>query len=110
MEKEEILMQAQHQNKGKDIADLDAQKKGAYLAYFVGLFLIIIWDVVEGIIFHHINYGGNMALFAMAFTAFLIKYISLKKKHELIVSIIYGLGTIAFLVLWILQLIGIMSR
>ncbi len=110
MEKEEILMQAQRQNKGKDVADLDAQRKGAYIAFFVGMFLIIIWDVVEGILFHHINYGGNMALFAMVFTAFVVKFVQLRKKHELIVAIVYGLGTITFLVLWILQLAGTMPR
>lgn len=110
MEKEEILKQAQQENKGKDIADLDAQRKGAYIAFFVGLFLIIIWDIVEGFMYHHINYGGNMALFAMAFTAFLVKYIKLRKRHELIVCIIYGLGAIAFLTLWILQLVGVMPR
>ncbi len=110
MEREEILAKAQAENKGKDIADLDAQRKGAYIAYFVGLTLIIIWDIVEGIRFHHINYGGNMALFAMAFTAFLVKFIKLKKRHELIVALVYGIGTVAFLVLWILQLAGVMSR
>ena len=110
MEKEKILMQAQQENHGKDIADLDAQRRGAYIAYFVGLVLIIAWDVVEGIVFHRINYGGNMALFAMAFTAFLVKYIRLRKRHELIVSMVYGSATIAFLVLWILQLAGVMAR
>ena len=110
MEKEEILAKAQAENKGEDVADLDVQRKGAYIAYFVGLFLIIIWDIVEGFRFHHINYGGNMSLFAMAFTAFLIKFIMLRKRHELIVAIVYGLGTITFLVLWILQLVGVMPR
>ena len=50
MEKEKILMQAQQENHGKDVADLDAQRRGAYIAYFVGLVLIIAWDVVEGIV------------------------------------------------------------
>ncbi len=110
MNKNEILLKAQKENKGKDIADLDVQRKGAYFAYFTGLFLIIIWDVVEGFTFHHINYGGNMVLFAMAATAFSVKYLQLRKTHELIFSLIYGLGTIAFLVLWILQLNGVMPR
>lgn len=110
MEREEILAKAQIENKGKDVADLDAQRKGTYNAYFVGLFLIIIWDIVEGFRFHHINYGGNMALFAMAFTAFLVKFVKLRKRHELIVTLVYGLGTVMFLVLWILQLVGVMSR
>ena len=110
MEREEILAKAQVENKGKDIADLDVQRKGAYIAYFVGLTLIIIWDIVEGIRFHHINFGGNMALFAMAFTAFLVKFIKLRKRHELIVALVYGIGTVTFLVLWILQLAGVMPR
>ncbi len=110
MEKDEILLQAQKENKGKDVADLDAQRKGAYIAYFVGLFLIIAWDIVEGFVFHHINYGGNVAIFAMAFTAFLVKYLQLRKRHELIVAIAYGLVTVAFLIMWILQLVGVMPR
>jgi uncharacterized protein YybS (DUF2232 family) len=110
MTKEEILKQARVENKEKDVADLDAQRRGAYIAYFVGLFTIIVWDIVEGFIFHHINYGGNMALFAMAATAFLIKYVRLRKTHELVVGLVYSLGTIAFLVMWILQLVGVMPR
>ena len=110
MTKEEILKQARVENKEKDVADLDAQRRGAYIAYFVGLFTIIVWDIVEGFIFHHINYGGNMALFAMAATAFLIKYVRLRKIHELVVGLVYSLGTIAFLVMWILQLVGVMPR
>jgi uncharacterized membrane protein len=109
MEKDEILKMAQKENKGKDFADLEAQQKGAYFAYFVGLTLIIIWDIVEGIIYNRINYGGNMALFMMAFTAFLVKFILRKKKHELVISLIYGMIGICWLVLWILQLGGIIA-
>ena len=110
MERNEILEKAQKENNGKDIADLEAQRKGAYIAYFVGLFLIIIWDVVEGILFHRVNFGGNLALAAMAFTAFLVKYLNLRKKHELFVAIVYGLLTVAFAVMWVLQLTGVMAR
>lgn len=109
MEKNEILAQAQQENKGADLADLEAQRRGAYFAYLVGVFLIIIWDVVEGIVYHRVNFGGNMVLCAMAFSAFFIKFVTLKKKHELIVCLLYGAGMIAFLVLWILQLVGVMA-
>ncbi|MBP0990558.1 MAG: hypothetical protein J5874_05230 [Oscillospiraceae bacterium] len=107
MDKDKILEMAQKENRGKDEADLAAQKNGAYLAYFVGLFAVIIWDVVEGIIYHQVNFGGNMCLFLMAFTAFIVKYVQLKKTHELIIAVIYGLGAAAFTVFWILQLCGV---
>ncbi len=106
MDKDKILEMAQKENKGKDEADLAAQKSGTYLAYFVGLFAVIVWDVVEGIVYHQINFGGNMCLFLMAFTAFITKYAVLKKKHELIIAVVYGVGAVAFTVFWILQLCG----
>ncbi len=104
MEKNEILKMAQEDNKGMDIADLEAQKKGAYIGYFIGIIGIILVDVINGFVFKTINHGPNMVIALMCFTAFIIKYIKLKKTHELIVSIIYALLAIMFLVFWILQL------
>ena len=109
MTKEEILLKAQEENKGKDMADLEAQRKGAYAAYFVGILLIVIVDVVEGFVFNRISYGGNMAVFMMAFTAFIVKFRVRKKKHELFVALVYGAIGIMWLVLWILQLCGVVD-
>lgn len=50
-----------------------------------------------------------MAVFAMGFTAFLIKYLMLRKKHELFVALIYGVLTLLWLILWILQLCGVIA-
>ena len=44
----------------------------------------------------------------MSFTMFLVKYIKLRKTHELIVAIIFGLLAIAMLVVWILQLLKVL--
>lgn len=107
MDKDEILAKAQSENKGMDIADLDAQKKGAYIGYFVGIIGIILVDIIDGIITKHVNHGANMVIVLMCFSAFLVKYIKLKKTHELIVSILYLLLSIMFLVFWILQLLKV---
>ena len=104
MDKEEILKKAQKENNGKDLADLEAQKKGAWVAYIVGVLLLIAVDCVNGFVFHYVNRGADFALFSMAFTAFLVKYIKLRKKHELIVMICWGVLAVTMLVLWILQL------
>ena len=109
MNREDILKMAQDENKGKDVADVEAQHKGAYRAYFVGIILIIAVNIVEGFVFNRISYGGTMAIFAMGFTAFLIKYLTLRKKHELFVALTYGFFTVMWLVLWILQLCGVIA-
>lgn len=109
MNREELLKKAQSEGKGKDVADLEAQHRGAYIAYFVGIILIILVNVVEGFVCHHISYGGTMAVFAMGFTAFLIKYLTLRKKHELFVALMYGVFTVMWAVMWILQLCGVIE-
>ena len=40
MNNEEILSKAQNENKGKDFADVEAQKEGSLIAYIVGGIII----------------------------------------------------------------------
>ena len=107
MNKEELLEKARQENKGKDVADLEAQRKGAYLAYLIGMFLIFAINIVEWLVLKRLNYGGNLVIFIMATVAFSIKYRTLKKKHELFVAIVYGFGAVFWLVMWVLQLCGV---
>lgn len=108
MEKSEILAKAQEENKGADLADKQTQKDAAWIAYIVGVIAIILVDTINGFVLHNVNRGADFALFTMAFVAFLVKYLKLRKKHELIVMIIWGLLSISMLVVWILQLCGVL--
>lgn len=108
MEKEDILKKAQEENKGKDLADKSAQKDGSWIAYMVGVILIILVDIINGLVLHSVNRGADFALFSMAFVIFLVKYIKLRKKHELIPLVIWGVLSISMLVVWILQLCGVL--
>ena len=107
MEKEEILRKAQAENRGKDEADRAVQKDGAWVAYIVGVIALIIVDTVNGFVLHNVNRGADFALFAMASVVFTVKYLKLKKPHELLVAIIWGILSISMLVVWILQLVGV---
>ena len=107
MDKNEILALSREENKGKDVADIEAQHRGAYAAYFVGILLIIAVDIIEGAVFNRISYGCNMAIFMMSFTAFITKYSIRRKKHELFVALMYFAIGVMWLVLWILQLCGV---
>ena len=106
MNKDDILRQAQTENRGMDVADIDAQRKGAYFAYLVGICLIIFVDIIEKLVLNRISYGCNMAMFVMMFIAFLTKYRILGKKHELFVTVIYGAAALIWAILWIMQLCG----
>ena len=104
MEKNEILMKAQQENQGKDIADLEAQKKGTSIAFTVGGLAFIAIIVVELLITGVMHYEIMGGCFLMLGTSFFVKYINLRKKHELIVAICYTLIAIGWLTFWILRL------
>ena len=104
MEKEEILAKAQMENKGKDLADKEAQKEGSLIAYIVGVLALIAVDTVNGFVLHYVNRGADFALFTMAAVVFAVKYAKLKKRHELIAAVIWGVLALSMLVVWILQL------
>ena len=104
MEKEEILAKAQKENNGVDLADRSVQKDGAWMAYIACVILVIIVDTVNGFVLHNVNRGMDFVLFTAAFIVFLVKYIRLRKKHELIPLILWGVLSISMLVVWILQL------
>ena len=108
MNREEILKKAQAEKNGKDYADIEAEKTGTRAAYFVAVLLVIIVDTVNGFVLGYVNRGLDFVLFTMAFVAFLTKYLKLRKRHELIVTIMWGLLALSMLACWILQLCGVM--
>ena len=107
MNRDEILAKAQKEGKERDLPDREAQKDGAWMAYICGVVLLIIVDTVNGFVFHYVNRGADFALFTMAFVLFLTKYIRLRNRHELVVAIIWGILALSMLVVWILQLTGV---
>lgn len=108
MEKEEILAKAQKENKGKDLAELEVTNKATNLAFMVGGLFIVALLIADWIItgvFKYFVLGGLMVMIAVAF---IYKYVRLRKKHELVVSILYIIGAMGFLALWVTQLCGLM--
>lgn len=108
MNREEILAKAQREGKEQDLPDREAQRSGAWVAYILGVVLLIVVDTVNGFVLHYVNRGADFALFSMACAVFLIKYLRLRRKHELVMTVIWGVLALSMLVVWILQLTGVL--
>lgn len=104
MDKNEILMKAQKENKGKDMADLEAQRKGTNIAFMVGGLLFIAILIVEMLVNGVMHYEIMGGCFIMLGVSFLVKYAILRKKHELFTGICYTLIAFGWLTFWILRL------
>ena len=108
MNREEILTRAQKEGRERDLPDREAQRSGAWAAYILGVILLILVDTVNGIVLHNVNRGPDFALFSMAFVVFLVKYLRLRRRHELVMTIFWGALALCMLVVWILQLTGVL--
>jgi len=109
MDKKEILAENQKAGKGMDLADLDAQKKGTYLSYFLMAFLLLVFMGVNWIFFKRISYELLVILCTGAGAAFFYKFAMLRKKHELVVGIIWTVLALLSLTSYILQLSGVLK-
>lgn len=104
MNKEEILSIAQNEGKGKDIADSEAIKNASRIAYAV-------ISVATGIAAIYFEFRYNIkvmyywlgALWLSQSALFITKYVLLRKKHELALSIFYFVIFIGVLVMGIIN-------
>ena len=104
MDKEAILEMSKQENKGMDIANLEVSKSGMQIGWVVVICLLAVVAVVDAIKYHRVDNGIFFALMAGSFSVFVYKYAKLRKKHELFISITYGIAAICFLIGWIIGL------
>lgn len=106
MTKEEILEQSRKENNDKDIYDFEVQKTAAMAAYFSSLGLCAFVSVISWIFTKRVSVQCWMIFFGMLTVAFFVKFIKLKKLHELFVALGYLAIFILLTVVFILQLTG----
>lgn len=88
MNKNEILDKSRKENKKLDEMERDALYRAGYMASVVGGLLCICLPLLESILMRKINHGPWIIFFAMDATMLLVRFIYLKKKHELIIALV----------------------
>ena len=104
MNREEILRKSQQENRGQDIADVEVSRASMQFGWIVIICLLAVVSVVDAMVFERVNNGIFFAVMAGCAAIFISKYLKLRKRHELIISIVYVVIAVAFLIAWILQL------
>ena len=104
MNKEEILAKSKIENRGMDIVNLEVSKNSMQVGWVVIIMLLSAAMVITAITKAKMSYDICFAILAGSAAVFGYKYLKLRKKHELIFTILYGLGALACLAGWIIQL------
>lgn len=103
MNKDEILEKSRRENKNKDIAEIEVINRASSIATSVGMLVCCLISVLDVLFTDKVNCITWTIYFSMLGTRFLVKYIKLRKKHELFFSLIYLIISIAFFVMYIMD-------
>ena len=96
MEKEKILEMSRKENKNKDIAELDVEKKANNIAVIVGSIFALILILWQAVTKNGVNYGIAAIVEIMCAVSSCYKYLCLKRKKHLLLAIYFVLISIIF--------------
>lgn len=107
MEPEKIINELKPNKKDGERKDLEAQYHGTQIAFIAGVSLIIVFLIIDLILYKTFNPVYMCIFTAMETALFTYKYVKLKRKRELISCILYVVSFAAFLTLYVLNLCGV---
>lgn len=105
MTRDEILKKSREENKGIDIADYEEAKSGIKYGWIVAVALSSLFCILDGIILSRVPVEMLSAVLAGLSTVFFSKYHALRKRHELIIALLYLVASLCFFVSWIIQIL-----
>lgn len=106
MEKDEILAKAKEENKNKDLAEIDVERKASVVAVIAGAVIALIFSIISIVLGYRFNAGFLAIVFGMEAALFWYKWAVLRKKHELSISICYTIATLCAAAAFIIALIS----
>ena len=96
MKKEEILEKSRAENKNKDIYEQEVLKQASTSSIVVMLIIAAFFCVAEVVVSGDVNWGMWALVLSVNMTTSWVKYIKLRRKHELMFAIAYTILVFAF--------------
>ena len=106
MKKEEILEASRKENKSKDLAELEISYRAGNIAGRVGAIVCCLISVISFWITDTMLYSPWIIYFSILGTNGLVKYLKIKRKSDLVLTILFLSMCILGLVFFILRLTG----
>lgn len=103
MKKEEILKASRKENKNKDLAEMEVIRQAGTYAGSAGALVCCIVSLLSSRLAHIMLYSPWAIYFSIAATQWLVRFIKLKRRSDLVL-------TILFLSLDILAFVGLVNR
>ena len=103
MNREAILKASRKENKNKDLAEMEVIYQAGSHASRVGALVCCLISLLSSLLAHIMLYSPWIIYFSMISTQWLVRFIKMKRKSDLVVAIL-------FLCLTVLALVGFIRR
>ena len=95
MDKENILAKSRAENKNQDVYEQEVLKQGHMVSLIVIIILATIFFIAQIIAGGGVNYGIYAVVLSGSMATFWVKWIRLRRRHELAMALLYTAVVIA---------------
>ena len=103
MNKDEILKASRKENKNKDLAEIEVMLQAGSHASKVGALVCCLISLLSSVLAHIMLYSPWIIYFSIIATQWLVRFIKMKRKSDLVLAIL-------FLCLTVLAFVGFVCR
>ena len=103
MKKEEILNASRKEHQNKDLAEIEVVYHAGSYASRVGAFVCCLLSLLSSMLAHTMIYSPWVIYFSILATQWLVRFIKMKRKSDLVLSVL-------FFILAILAFVGFVCR
>lgn len=107
MNKEEVLKASRKENKNKDLAELEIMYQAGSHASRAGALMCCLISILSSMIANIVLYSPWVIYFSIIGTHWLVRFIKLKRKSDLILALLFLLISILALIGFIHRLLGV---
>ena len=107
MDKDEILAKSRKENKDRDFVELEILNKANSTALSVSLTICALISVLHAIFQDSVDYAVWTVQFGMLSTIMLVKFSKLRRRHELLVGLLYAGFGVFFFVFYLRDTLGV---
>lgn len=106
MTREEILEKSRKENKNQDVYEREVLQQGANVGAVTAAVLALVFFITQIALDYGMDYGLYAVLFAFPAGQFAVKAVRLKRKHEIIAAVLYGLFTLGLAAVHLWKLVS----
>lgn len=107
MDRDEILAKSRQENKDRDFVEAEVLAKANSTALNIGILVCGVLSILHAVFDGTPDFGIWTVYFSVLAATMLVKYVKLRRRHELILGLLYLGFFVFFFVLYLYNMLGV---